>query len=105
MRIHILLAGLVVLVPLAAGCGPVRAQTAGTAASRSAVIRVAGNCPASTEPMRPAPAVAMADLNGDGYICPMRIRSIAGDILRLTVDNDAAIPDNAPVLPEPYIGM
>ena len=104
MRTHILIAGLLFLVPLDGGCRPVRAQTAGTAASRSAVIRVAGNCPASTEPMRPAP-LAMADLNADGYVCPMRIRSIAGDILRLTVDNDAAIPDGAPVLPEPYIGM
>jgi len=66
-------------------------------------VGVAGNCPADTGPMRPASADAMVDRNGDGYVCTQLIRSIAGDTLRLTVDNDSAQVET--VLPEPYIGM
>ena len=64
---------------------------------------VAGNCPADAGPMRPASADAMVDRNGDGYVCTQLIRSIAGDTLRLTVDNDSAQVET--VFPEPYIGM
>ena len=66
-------------------------------------VGVAGNCPADAGPMRPASADAMGDRNGDGYVCTELIRSIAGDTLRLTVDNDSAQVET--VLPEPYIGM
>ena len=66
---------------------------------------VAGNCPADAGPMRPAPTGDMADLNGDGYVCTMHVRSITGDTLRIMVDNDAPRADNASVLPDPYIGM
>jgi len=66
-------------------------------------VGVAGNCPADAGPMRPASADAMVDRNGDGYVCTELIRSIAGDTLRLTVDNDSAQVET--VLPEPYIGM
>src|SRR5690348_6320860 len=65
---------------------------------------VAGNCHAHAGPMRPASSAdAMVDSNGDGYVCTQLIRSIAGDTLRLTVDNDSAQVET--VLPEPYIGM
>ena len=101
-----LIASLLVVAPLAASCARVGAQTAATAAvSNSIVIGVAGNCPAGAGPMRPAPAGDMADLNGDGYVCSMSIRSIAAETLRVTVDNDAPTPADAWVLPEPYIGM
>ena len=94
-----------IVVPLAAGCGRVGAQTVDTAAAPPApVVGVAGDCPADAGPMRPAPG-DMADLNDDGYVCTMHIRSIAGDTLRVTVDNDAPTPPDAWVLPEPYIGM
>ena len=66
-------------------------------------VGVAGNCPTDAGPMRPASADAMVDRNGDGYVCTQLIRSIAGDTLRLTVDNDSAQVET--VLPEPYIGM
>jgi hypothetical protein len=49
--------------------------------------------------MRPGPAGAMADRNGDRYVCTLHIRSIAGDTMRLTVDNDSAIPDTTPHQP------
>jgi len=64
---------------------------------------VAGNCSADAAPMRPASAGAMEDRNGDGYVCTLLIRSIAGHTLRLTVDNDSAQVET--VFPEPYIGM
>jgi hypothetical protein len=38
-----------------------------------------------------------ADVNGDGYVCIRRVRSVAGDTLRLPVDNDAASAGTAPV--------
>ena len=66
-------------------------------------VGVAGNCPADAGPMRPASGDAMVDRNGDRYVCTELIRSIAGDTLRLTVDNDGAQVET--VLPEPYIGM
>jgi hypothetical protein len=94
---------LLLAVPLAAGCGRVSAQTADTdAPSASAVIGVAGNCPGDAGPMRPASAGAMVNRNGDGYVCTELILSIAGDTLRLTMDNDAASDSTQP---EPYIGM
>jgi len=112
MGTHILTASLLLFVPLAAGCGRVGAQTRDAApAPRSTVIGVAGligvtgDCPAEAGPMRPDPADVMADRNGDGYVCPLLIRSMAGDTLRIAVDNDAATPDSARVYPEPYIGM
>lgn len=102
-RTHILTASLLRIVPLAAGCGRAYAQTADTdAAPPSAVIGVAANCPADAGPMRPGSAGAMADLNGDGYVCTLHFRSIDGDTLRVTVDNDVPTPDNARV-EHPYI--
>ncbi len=106
MRTHIGTASLLLVVPLAAGCGRARAETEDTAAAPpSAVIGVAGNCPADAGPMRPASAGAMVNRNGDGYVCTRHVRSIAGDTLRLTVDNDAASADGARVEPEMYVGM
>jgi len=103
---HIWTASLLLCVPLAAGCGRAGAQTRDTAAAPPAtVIGVAGDCPGDAGPMRPDPADVVADRNSDGYVCTLHIRSMAGDALRLAVDNDAAIPDNAWVYPEPYIGM
>ena len=63
----------------------------------SAVIAVAGNCPAGGGPMRPASAGDMADLNGDGYVCTRYFRSMDGDTLRVTVDNDVQTADSARV--------
>jgi|SRR5882672_10690111 len=97
---------LLIVVPLAVGCARAGAQTAHTAAAPpSTATGVAGNCPADAGPMRPGGAGDMADLNGDGYVCTLHFRSMDGDTLRVTVDNDAATPANAWVLPEPYIGM
>ena len=98
--------GLLIVVPFAAGCGRVNAQTADiAAASPSAVIGVAGNCPADAGPMRPAAAGDMADRNGDGYVCTKDVRSIADDNLRVMVDNDVPTPDSVWVLPQFYVGM
>jgi hypothetical protein len=47
----------------------------------------------------------MVDLNGDGYLCTRRVRSIAGDTLLPTVDNDVPTADSARVEPEAYVGM
>jgi len=106
VRTHTLTATLLLFVPLAAGGGRVRGQTSDTAAAPPAtVIGVAGDCPADAGPMRPDPADVMADRNGDGYVCTLQIRSMAGETLRLMVDNDAVTPDSARVYPEPYIGM
>jgi hypothetical protein len=106
MRTNILTVGLLLVVPLAAGCGRADADTLDTAAApHSAVIGVAGNCPADASPMYPASAGAMVDLNGDRYICTRHVRSIAGDTLRLTVDNDVPTADSARVEPELYVGM
>jgi hypothetical protein len=104
MRTHILTASLLLCVPLAAGCARAGAQTrASVAAPPSTVMgAVAGDCPADAGPMRPDPADVMADRNGDRYVCTLQIRSIAGDTLRLAVDNDAPGLD---IRPEPYIGM
>jgi hypothetical protein len=105
MRAQILTASLLLVVPLAAGCGRARAETADNAAHSSAKIGVAGNCPADAGPMRPVRAGTIADLNGDGYACTPLGRSVAGDSLRLTVDNDAAAPEGAPKEPDLYRGM
>jgi hypothetical protein len=106
MRTHIVTLGLLLVVPLAAACGRVRADTPDTAAAPpSAASGVAGNCPADASPMYPASAGAMVNLNGDGYICTRDVRSIAGDTLRLTVDNDVPTADSARVEPEMYVGM
>lgn len=57
MRTRIVTVGLLLVVPLAAACGRVRADTPDTAAAHpSAVIGVAGNCPADASPMYPASA-------------------------------------------------
>jgi hypothetical protein len=106
MRTHILTASLLLVVSLAAGCGRAGAETADTAAEpRAGVIGVAGNCPVDAAPMRPGGSGAMADLNGDGYVCTRDVRSIAGDMMRVTVDNDAKTADGARVEPELYVGM
>jgi hypothetical protein len=133
MRTHILTASLLLVVPFTAGCDPAGAESADIdAAPPSAVIGVAANCPADAGPMRPAVAAvssfdlpitkfwdlleilrytptasdgAMVDRNRDTYVCTRRIRSIAGDSLRLTVDNDVPTPDSARVEPEIYVGM
>jgi hypothetical protein len=55
--------------------------------------------------MRPAFAGETGDRNGDGYVCTRHARSIAGDTLRFTVDNDVPTADSARVEPEPYVGM
>ena len=47
--------------------------------------------------MQPVAAGTTADVNGDGYVCIRRVRSVAGDTLRLPVDNDAASAGTAPV--------
>jgi hypothetical protein len=47
----------------------------------------------------------MVDLNGDGYLCTRRVRSIAGDTLLLAVDNDVPTADSTRVEPELYVGM
>lgn len=96
MRTNIL-TSMLLLVALAAGCARARAATADTSAAPAAALRVAGNCPADAGPMRPAPAGTMKDLNGDGYVCARHVRSIAGDTLRITVDNDATSAAGAPV--------
>ena len=95
---------ILLVVPLAAGCARAGAQTRDTTARPSTVIGVAADCPADAGPMRPDPADA-ADRNSDGYVCTLDIRSMAGESLRLMVDNDAATPEGAWVYPEPYIGM
>jgi hypothetical protein len=106
MRTHIFTAILLLDVPLAACCGSAGAETADTdGAPPFAVIGVAGNCPADAGPMRPAPAGSIADLNGDGYVCTPRVSSMASDSLRLTVDNDAAPAEGAPLEPDTYSGM
>jgi hypothetical protein len=105
MRAQILTASLLLVVPLAAGCGRARADTADNAALYSAKFGVAGNCPADAAPMRPSPSGTMADFNGDGYVCMPLIRTAAGDSLGLTVDNDAAAAEGAPLEPDMYRGM
>jgi hypothetical protein len=106
MRTHILTAALVVVVPLAAGRGRAGADTPDTVpAPPSAVIGVAGNCPADADPMHPASAGARVDRNGDGYVCTRQVRSMAGDTLRVTMDNDVPTADSAQVEPELYVGM
>jgi hypothetical protein len=106
MRTNILTVGLLLIVPLATGCVRADADTLDTAAAPpSAVIGVAGNCPADASPMYPASAGAMVDLNGDGYLCTRRVRSIAGDTLLLAVDNDVPTADGTRVEPELYVGM
>jgi hypothetical protein len=106
MRTHILTASLLLVVPLAAGCGRARADTRDAgAAPPFPVVGVAGNCPADAGPMRPGSAGAMVDRNGDRYVCTRHFRSIAGATLRLTVDNDAATADSERVEPELYVGM
>ena len=55
--------------------------------------------------MRPAGAGTMAVRNGDGYVCTRDVRSIAGDTMRLTLDNDAATADSARREPDLYRGM
>lgn len=67
------------------------------AAPPLAVIGVAGNCAAGSGPMRPALRGGMGDLNGDGYVCTQYFRSMDGDTLRVTVDNDVPTPDSAQV--------
>lgn len=106
MRTHISTASLLLIVPLAAGCGSALAETADTdAAARSAVIGVAGNCPADAGPMRPASGGDMADVNGDRYVCTLRFRAMDGDTLRVTVDNDVQPAESAPVeLPSVFNG-
>lgn len=104
MRTPSLTATLLFVVPLAAGCGQVVAQTEDTAAPLT-VMGVVGNCPADAGPMRPTIDGNTGDLNGDGYVCPKLIRSINGDTLRGVVDNDAETPYGVWTLPEPYIGM
>ena len=37
----------------------------------------------------------MADLNGDRFVCTLHFRSMDGDTLRVTVDNDVPTPDSA----------
>jgi hypothetical protein len=97
---------LVLVVPLAAGCGRAGADTPDTpAAPPSAVIGVAGNCPADAGPMHPASAGARVDRNGDGYVCTRLARSMTGDTLRVTLDNDVPTADGARVEPELYVGM
>ena len=106
MRTHILTTSLLLVVPLAAGCARARASTVNTDdASLSAAVGVAGSCPAEADVMRPASAGTMADRNGDGYVCTRHVRSIAGDTMRLTVDNDAASADRARRDPDAYRGM
>jgi hypothetical protein len=106
MRTPILTVGLLLVVPLAAGCGGAGAETADTyAAPLAAVIGVAGNCPADAGPMRPGSAGDMANRNSDGYVCTRHVRSIAGDTLRVTVDNDVPTADSARVEPDLYVGM
>jgi hypothetical protein len=106
MRTHILTVGLLLVVPLAAACGRAGADTPDTApASLSDVIGVAGNCPADAGPMHPTSAGVMVDRNGDGYICTRHVRSMAGDTLRVTVDNNVPTADSARVEPELYVGM
>jgi len=104
MRTHLATARLLLFVPLAAGCARAGAQTRASAAAPPSTVMgaVAGDCPADAGPMRPDPADVMADRNGDRYVCTMQIRSIAGDMLRLAVDNDAP---GLGIQPEPYIGM
>ncbi len=100
---HISTASLLLAVPLAAGCRGADAETPPIGAAHDfRVFGVAGNCPGHA-PMRPASAGAMADVNGDGYVCTAYVLSIAGDTMRIAVDNDVA-PDSA-WFPEPYIGM
>ena len=101
MRTDILSASLLLVVPLAAGCARARAETGDTAAAfPSAVLGVAGNCPADAGPMHPASTGPRENRNGDAYICTRHVRSIASDTL---VDNDAASADS--VQPEMYVGM
>jgi hypothetical protein len=105
MRAQILTASLLLVVPLATGCGRARADTADNAALSSAKFGVAGNCPADAAPMRPSPLGTVADFNGDGYVCTPLIHTAVGDSLGLTVDNDAAAAEGAPLEPNLYRGM
>ncbi len=98
MRTHFPLISLFLSVSLAAGCARAGASTTDSAASPAAAMRgVAGSCPANAGPMQPVAAGTTADVNGDGYVCIRRVRSVAGDTLRLPVDNDAASVGTAPV--------
>ena len=103
MRTRIPLPALLLVAPLAAACGRARAATPHPSYA-AAVVGVAGNC-AAADVIRPAGAGTMADGNGDGYVCTRRLRSIAGDILRLTVDNDAAHAVGGRAEPDAYRGM
>ena len=95
MRTHVLTASLLVVLPLAAGCARARAATTSSAASTSAaVLGVAGSCAANAGSMQPGGAGTTADLNGDGYVC---VRWVAGETVRVTVDNDAASAASAAV--------
>jgi hypothetical protein len=106
MRTHILTTSLLLVVPLAAGCGRAGAETAEPdVAPPSAVLGVAGNCPADAGPMHPASEGAMVNRNGDGYVCTRHVRSIAGDTLRIAVDNDVPTTDSTRVEPDLYVGM
>jgi hypothetical protein len=106
MRTHILTASLLLVVPLAAGCGLAGAETPELDAGRfSTVVGVAGNCPDDAGPMHPASLGARVNRNGDGYVCTRNVRSIAGDTLRVTVDNNVPTADSARVEPELYVGM
>ncbi len=104
MRTYILTIGLLILVPLAAGCGRASADTPDTALP-SDVIGVAGNCPADARPMHLVSAGAIVDRNGDGYVCTRLARSMTGDTLRVTVDNNVPTSDSTRVEPELYVGM
>ena len=102
MHAHILTASLLLVVPIAAGCARAHAAIPDTAASPAARVGVAGNCPAGTGPMQPAPAGAVQDRNGDGYVCARHFPSIAGDTLHDTVDDDSASADSTRAEPDPY---
>jgi hypothetical protein len=98
MRIHPLNVSLLLSIPLAADCARAGASTTDSEAVPAAAMRgVAGSCPADAGPMQPVVAGTTADVNGDGYVCMRRVRSVAGDTLRLPVDNDAASAGSAPV--------
>ena len=105
MRTHLLTASLLLVVPFAAGCARARAATIdGAATPAAATFGVAGNCPGVTA-MQPAAAGTKADGNGDGYVCTGLGRSPAGDTSRVSVDDDAASAESAPVQANLYRGM